>query len=379
MAHFLSPVNVSQILTEIPMELSMPNQRSSSHFARPLVAAALLCGLLAAPALLAGQQPYKILDRWKLGGEGGWDYLAVDSPAHRLYLTHGAKVDVVDTETGKPVGGITGLKGTHGVAFDDAGKFGYISDGKANAVVVFDRATLATVATIPAGTNPDGILFEPVTQTVWAFNGRSKDTTVIDAATRKVLVTLPLPGKPEFPVADGKGTIFVNIEDKNEIVRLDTKGDKLAAWPLGAKFAEWALKDCESPSGLAYDAAGARLFPVCDGKKMGVVDANTGKTLANPAIGDGPDAAGWDAAHKLAFASSGDGILSVVDAGAPGYPTIESLPTQKGARTMAYDAATDRIYLVTAEVGPRPAPTAANLHPYPSIVPGTFTVLVVGR
>jgi YVTN family beta-propeller protein len=379
MAHFLSPVNVSQILTEIPMELSMPNQRSSSHFARPLVAAALLCGLLAAPALLAGQQPYKILDRWKLGGEGGWDYLAVDSPAHRLYLTHGAKVDVVDTETGKPVGGITGLKGTHGVAFDDAGKFGYISDGKANAVVVFDRATLATVATIPAGTNPDGILFEPVTQTVWAFNGRSKDTTVIDAATRKVLVTLPLPGKPEFPVADGKGTIFVNIEDKNEIVRLDTKGDKLAAWPLGAKFAEWALKDCESPSGLAYDAAGARLFPVCDGKKMGVVDANTGKTLANPAIGDGPDAAGWDAAHKLAFASSGDGILSVVDAGAPGYPTIESLPTQKGARTMAYDAATDRIYLVTAEVGPRPAPTAANPHPYPSIVPGTFTVLVVGR
>jgi YVTN family beta-propeller protein len=362
---------VPSAFAEIDVELSMPNQRSFSFHARPAVAAALLCGLLAAPALLAGQQPYKILDRWKLGGEGGWDYLKVDSPAHRLYLTHSAKVDVVDTETGKPVGSIAGLKGTHGVAFDDAGKFGYISDGRANVVVVFDRATLATVDTIAAGTNPDGILFEPATQTVWAFNGRSKNATVIDAATRKVVATIPLPGKPEFPVADGKGTVFVNIEDKNEIVRLDASAKKITA--------EWALKDCESPSGLAFDVAGARLFPVCDGKKMGVVDSNTGKILANPAIGDGPDAAGYDVAHKLAFASAGEGVLSVVDAGAPGYPTIQNLPTQKGARTMAYDEATDRIYLVTAETGPRPAPTSENPHPYPSIVPGSFTVLVVGR
>jgi YVTN family beta-propeller protein len=349
----------------------MTNQRSSRLLARPTIAAALLCGFLAAPALLAGQQSYKILDRWKLGGEGGWDYLVVDSPAHRLYLTHSAKVDVVDTQTGKPVGSIAGLKGTHGVAFDNAGKFGYISDGRANAVVVFDRATLAIVDTIPAGTNPDGILFEPATQTVWAFNGRSKNATVIDAATRKVVATIPLPGKPEFPVADGKGTVFVNIEDKNEIVRLDANTRKITA--------EWPIKGCESPSGMAFDIAGARLFPVCDGKKMGVVDANTGKTIANPAIGDGPDAAAWDAAHKLAFASAGEGILSVVDAGAPGYPTIQNLPTQKSARTMAYDAATDRIYLVAAEIGPRPAPTPENPHPYPSIVPGTFTVLVVGR
>jgi len=349
----------------------MPNQRGSSLFARPTIAAALLCCLFAAPALLAGQQPYKILDRWKLGGEGGWDYLVVDSPAHRLYLTHSAKVDVVDTQTGKPVGSIAGLKGTHGVAFDDAGKFGYISDGRANAVVAFDRATLAIVDTIPAGTNPDGILFEPATQTVWAFNGRSKNATVIDAATHKVVATIPLPGKPEFPVADGKGTVFVNIEDKNEIVRLDASAKKLTA--------EWPVKGCESPSGLAFDIAGARLFPVCDGKKMGVVDSNTGKVLATPAIGDGPDAAAYDVAHKLAFASAGEGILSVVDAGAPGYPTIENLPTQKGARTMAYDAATDRIYLVTAETGPRPAATPENPHPYPSIVPGSFTVLVVGR
>ncbi len=252
----------------------MPIQRSFRSLVRTCLAAALLCGVLAVPALLAAQQPYKILDRWKLGGEGGWDYLAVDSPAHRLYLTHGVKVDVVDTQTGKLAGNIAGFKGTHGVVFDTTGKFGFISDGGGNAVAVFDRATLATVASIPAGTNPDGMVFEPATQTVWAFNGRSKNVSVIDAASQKVVATIPLPGKPEFPVADGKGTIFVNIEDKNEIVRLDAAAKKMTA--------EWPIKGCESPSGLAFDIAGARLFPVCDGKKMGVVDANTGKTLATP-------------------------------------------------------------------------------------------------
>jgi YVTN family beta-propeller protein len=348
----------------------MTIQRSSRFLARSLAAAALLCGLLSAVPPVAAQQPYHVIDQWKLGGEGFWDYLIVDSPAHRLYLTRGNHVDVVDTQTGKLAGSIANLHGTHGVALDDAGKFGYISDGGGNAVVVFDRATLATLATIPAGTNPDGIVFEPATQTVWAFNGRSKDATVIDAASRKVVATIPLPGKPEFPAVDGKGNVFDNIEDKSLIVRLDAHTNKLAdTWPAG----------CESPSGLAFDVAGARLFPVCDGKKMAVVDSNSGKILATPAIGDGPDAAGWDAAHKLAFASSGDGILSVIDASSADYKTIESLPTQKGARTMAYDPGADRVYLVTAEFGPRPAPTADNPRPRPTMVPGSFTVLVVGR
>jgi YVTN family beta-propeller protein len=348
----------------------MTIQRSSRFLARSFAAAALLCGLLAAVPPIAAQQPYHVIDRWKLGGEGFWDYLLVDSPAHRLFLTRGNHVDVVDTQTGKLVGSIANLHGTHGVALDNAGKFGYISDGGGNAVVVFDRSTLATLATIPAGTNPDGIVFEPATQTIWAFNGRSKDATVIDAASRKVVATIPLPGKPEFPAVDGKGLVFVNIEDKSLIVRLDAHTNKLAdTWPAG----------CESPSGLAFDVAGARLFPVCDGKKMAVVDAYTGKILATPAIGDGPDAAGWDAAHKLAFASSGDGILSVIDASSADYKTIESLPTQKGARTMAYDSAADRVYLVTADFGPRPAPTADNPRPRPTMLPGTFVVLVVGR
>jgi YVTN family beta-propeller protein len=348
----------------------MPIQRRLRRLNSACLAAALLGGLFAAPAWLAAQQPYKIIDRWKLGGDGGWDYLLADPPAHRLYLTRGLRVDVVDTQTGKLTGSITGLHGTHGVALDTAGKFGYISDGGGNAVVVFDRATLAIVATIPAGTNPDAIIFEPATQTVWAFNGRSKNVTVIDAATRKVVATIPLPGKPEFAAVDGKGTIFDNIEDKSEIVRLDAHALKLSAeWPAG----------CEGPSGLAFDVAGARLFPVCDGNKMSVLDSNTGKLLATAAIGNGPDAAGWDAAHKLAFASCGEGVLSVIDASTPGYPTLQTLPTQRGARTMAYDSAADRIYLVTADFGPAPAPTPEIPRPRPPILPGSFTVLVVGR
>jgi YVTN family beta-propeller protein len=352
-------------------ESSMHLKHISKILVGPCLAATLLCGLLALPAAVAAQQPYHIVDRWKIGGDGFWDYLQIDSAAHRLYVTRGTRVDVLDTQTGKIAGSIPGLHGTHGVALDDAGKFGYISDGGGNAVVVFDRATLATVATIPVGLGPDAIIFEPATQTVWAFNGHGKSVSVIDTAQRKVMATIPLPGGPEFPAVDGKGTVFDNIEDKNEMVRLDAKTDKLTA--------EWPLAGCESPGGLAIDAVGGRLFASCDGKKMAVVDANTGKVLATPAIGDGPDAAGWDAAHKLAFASCGEGILSVVDASASGYPTVESLPTQRGARTMAYDAGADRIYLVTAEFGPRPASTPENPRPRAPLVPGSFTVLVIGR
>ncbi len=335
-----------------------------------LCAAAAGAALVAAPAMVSAQQPYHVIDHWKIGGDGFWDYLLADSSAHRLYVTHGQRVDVIDTDSGKEVGQIAGLHGIHGVALDTSGKFGYISDGGANAVVVFDRSNNSTVATIPAGTNPDAIVFEPATQTVWAFNGRSNSATVIDAATRKVLATIPLPGKPEFAAVDGKGMVYDNIEDKNEVVRLDAHARTLTAtWPIG----------CDSPSGLAFDVSGHRLFSVCDGKKMAVTDSNTGKQLAIASIGDGPDAAGYDPKHNLAFASCGEGVLSVVNAGASGYPTLETLPTQRGARTMAYDPAADRIYLVTAEFGPRPQPTADNPRPRPSLLPGSFTIIVVGR
>ena len=321
-------------------------------------------------ALAAAQQPYKILDHWKIGGTGGWDYLLVDSSASLLYVTHGPRVEVISTTTGKAVGAITGLKGTHGIALDPAGKLGYISDGGANAVVVFDRKNFSTVATIPTETNPDGIAYEPTTKTVWAFNGRSKSASVIDTATNKVVATVALPGKPEFPVADGRGFVYDNIEDTNQIVKMDAKTKQVVA--------TWKLTACESPSGLAMDRAKNRLFAVCDGKKMAVVDAASGKLLASPAIGDGPDATDFSPARQYAFSSNGEGSLSVVDAG-NGYKTIETLPTAQGARTMSYDEKADRAYVVTAKFGPRPAATAENDHPRPSIQPDSFEVIVIGR
>jgi YVTN family beta-propeller protein len=340
-------------------------------FLRSLTLTASLAGALLAPAAGLAQKPYRILTQWTIGGEGGWDYLTSDPKAHRLYVTHGPRVEVLNTDSGKVVGSITGLKGTHGVALDDTGKYGYISDGGGNVVVVFDRASFATVASIPAGTNPDGIVFEPVTKTVWAFNGRSNDVTVIDTAKRRVIVTIALAGKPEFPVADGSGTVFANIESTNEIDRFDAT--------LMTITAEWALTNCESPSGLAIDRAGRRLFAVCDGGKMAVVDADTGKTLANPAIGDGPDAARYDAARKLAFSSNGGGTLTIIDASKDTYPVLQTLTTRPGARTMTLDSRTGRLYLATAAFGERPAATAANPRPRPAIVPGSFTILVVGQ
>jgi YVTN family beta-propeller protein len=352
------------------MENPMHTHSTARSFARILFTAALLCSLFTVPVAVHAESQYKILDQWKLADTGGWDYLLVDSAAHRIYITRGDHVDAVDATTGKLLGTISGLHGTHGVALNPDGKVGYISDGGGNAVVVFDRSNFSTLATIPAGTNPDCIIYEPATSTVWAFNGRSNNVTVIDAASQKVVATIPLTGKPEFAVADGKGNVYDNLEDKSEIVRIDARERKITAtWPAG----------CDSPSGLAFDAAGNRLFPVCDGKKMSVIDAGSGKLLATAQIGDGPDAAGWSASHKLAFASCGEGVLSVVDASGSGYKTIESLTTRRGARTMAYDPATDRVYLVTAEFGPRPAATAENPHPRPSIVPGSFEIIVVGR
>lgn len=337
-------------------------------FARTFFAAALLCTLLVSAS--KAQEPYKVLDHWKLSDAGWWDYLLVDSPAHRIYVTRGDHVDAVDSANGKLLGTISGLHGTHGVALNPDGKVGYISDGGGNAVVVFDRSNFSTIATIPAGTNPDCIIYEPATNSVWAFNGRSHDITVIDAASRKVIATIPVPGKPEFAVSDGKGNVFNNIEDKSEVIKLDAREHKITAtWPAG----------CDSPSGLAMDIAGNHLFPVCDAKKMSVIDAGSGKVLANPEIGDGPDAAAYSAKHKLAFASCGEGVLSVVDASNSSYKTIQSLATKRGARTMAYDPATDRAYLVTAEFGPRPSPTADNPHPRPAMVPGSFEIIVVGR
>jgi len=339
---------------------------------RPLLSGALALGVCSLGVAAYAQDLYQIQDRWKIGGEGGWDYLKTDPGAHLLYVTHGNKVEVIDMQSGKVIHTITGLKGTHGIALEPSGKFGYISDGGANQVVVFDRHTFEKVAEIPAGTNPDGIAYEPTTNTVWAFNGRSKDATVIDVAQQKAIGTVSLPGKPEFPQADGKGNVYDNIEDKNEIVRIDAKSQKVTA--------EWPLAGCDSPSGMAIDIRHHRLFSVCDGKKMAVVDTESGKVLATPEIGDGPDAADYDPKYEFAFSSNGDGTLTIVDAKGSSYKVLQTVKTQRGARTSSLDPVTGSIYLVTAEFGAQPAAaTPENPRRRPPIVPGSFTILVVGH
>ena len=257
------------------------------------------------------------------------------------------------------------------MVLDPDGKVGYISDGGANAVVVFDRQSLAILASMPAGTNPDGIAYEPVTKTVWAFNGRSKNVTVIDTKSRSVVATIDVPGKPEFPQADGKGHVFDNIEDKNLVVVFDAHTNKLTG--------TLPLTGCDSPSGMSIDPAHHRLFSVCDGKKMAVVDTDSLKQIGSADIGDGPDAAGYDAKAQLAFSSNGgDGTFTVVDA-AHGYSTLEQLPTAKGENNKELAQSKKKKYVVTAQFGPRPEPTAENPRPRPSILPDSFVVMVIGR
>jgi len=336
-----------------------------------LYQAAVAAAVLSMAATSAAQS-YHVADHWKIGGQGGWDYLLSDDAAHRLYLTHNSRVEVVDSTTGKPVGAVTGLKSTHGVALNTDGKTGYISDGAGNAIVVFNRADLSVQATVAAGTNPDGITFEPATNTVWAFNGRSNNISVLDSASNTIVATVPLPGKPEFPQADGQGSVFVNIEDKNEIVKLDAATRKATA--------TWPLPGCESPSGMAIDRGKHRIFSVCDGRKMVIVDYQSGKVLGLASIGDSPDAAGFDPKHGLAFSSNGgDGTLTIVDAEKPGFPVLQTVKTEAGARTMALDASTGRIYLVTAQFGAAPAATVAMPHPRRTVVPDSFEIIVVER
>jgi len=323
-------------------------------------------------AVMCAAQNYHVAEHWKIGGQGGWDYLLSDDGAHRLYIAHNSRVEVVDSATGKPLGAITGLKSTHGIALNPDGKVGYITDGAGNAIVVFNRADFSVKATVAAGTNPDGVSFEPSTKTVWAFNGRSSNVSVLDTSSNSVVATVPLPGKPEFPEVDEHGSLFVNIEDKNEIVKLDAATRKAVA--------TWPLTGCESPSGMAIDRDKHRLFSVCDGGKMAIVDYESGKVLGLAAIGDSPDAAGFDPKRGLAFSSNGgDGTLTVLDAGKSGFPVLQTVKTEKGARTLALDASTGRVYLVTAEFGPPPAATEAMPHPRRSVVPDTFQIIVVER
>jgi YVTN family beta-propeller protein len=324
-------------------------------------------------AFAGSEAPFRIDSTWRLGGNGSWDYLAVDTNAHLLYIARLNRVMVVDTQTGKLAGEIEGLQHAHGIAFNDQSKVGYISDGGAGTVIIFDRATWKAIAAIPVGKNPDAILFEPTRKLVFVFNGASKNANVIDTASNKVIDTIPMPGKPEFAVTDGAGNVFVNIEDTSQILHIDVATLKVTN--------SWPLAPCTAPSGLAIDVAHRRLFSVCDNNKMAVVDSTSGKMVATPTIGAGADAVAYDAKHGLVFSSNGEsGDLTILQEVAPDrYTTLQTLSTMVGARTLALDSSKDNIYTVTAKLGPKPAATNETPKPRPEIVPDTFVVLVVRR
>jgi len=315
---------------------------------------------------------YHLLKKHVLGGEGGWDYMALDGRARLLYVTHGNAVEVLNVDTGVKGQPITGLQGTHGVAFAFERNRGYISNGRGNNVTVFDLKTQKVLTQVASsGQNPDAIMYDKFSGRVFTFNGRTANATAIDAATDKVAGTVDIGGKPEFAVSDGRGTIFVNNEDKSEVVAFDAKSLKV--------LKRWSIAPGEGPSGLAIDLKHQRLFSVCD-KVMVVSDYVNGKAVANVPIGDGPDAVRYDPGTGLVFASNGEGTLTVVrQESADTYTVVETVPTARGARTMELDPKTHHVFVVTAEYGPTPAPTAEQPRPRPTVVPGSFMVLELGK
>ena len=323
-------------------------------------------------AAAAAGPGYHVTTTYKVGGEGGWDYLTADSDARRVYISRGTHVMVLDADSGKSVGDIADTQGVHGIALAPELGRGFTSNGREGTVSIFDLKTLATSSKVKVGDNPDAILYDPATKRVFTFNGRSQDSTAIDAASGKVLGTIKLDGKPEFAASDAKGGIFVNIEDKSELTAIDpNKLEVKATWPLAP---------CTEPSGLSIDRKNRRLFVGCDNKMMAVVDADSGKVLATPAIGEGVDATTFDPETGLAFASCGEGVLTVVKEESPDkFSVAENVPTKRGARTLALDGKTHNVFVVTADFGPRPAATADNPRPRPPMIPDSFVVLVVGK
>ena len=326
-----------------------------------------IVGALVLGTSAASTPQYAVLKRIPLAGDGGWDYMTVDSATHRLFISRGTHVQVMDTVTGKLVGDIPGTTGVHGIALDHKLGRGYTSNGRENSVTVFDLRSLKEITKVPInGRNPDAILFDPASNRVFTFDGQSSDATAIDVATNKVDGTIKLHGKPEFPQTDGKGTIFVNIEDKSEIQQIDSRHLTVVR--------SWPIAPAEGPSGMAIDVKHHRIFSVCDGL-MAISDTVAGKLAQTAKIGDGPDAAAFDSTLDVALSSNGgDGTLSIVARKGDGtFETVQTVPTQKGARTMALDSKTHKIYLISAEFG-APAPGTR----WPSVKPGTSVIIVVG-
>jgi DNA-binding beta-propeller fold protein YncE len=323
----------------------------------------IAAALILAAAFCAAQAPqYRQIAKYNIGGDGFWDYVTYDPAGDRLFIAHNDAVVVVDAATGKQTGAIP-ASGAHGTALVPDKHLGFISNGRAGTITVFDTNTLKPRQDIKAGENPDAIIYDPHSKHVIVMNGRSKDLMAIDPGSLKVVATVPLGGKLEFAATDAQH-VYVNVEDTGEIAVVDS-----TSWKAGSR---WKLAGCEEPSGLAIDEPSKRVFTVCGNKVMLVLDTNNGNIVSTVPTGAGTDAAAFDPGLNLAFASNGEGTLTVVQRGSDGkYVLAENIPTQRGARTMALDPKSHRIFLPTAEFGP-----PAEGQRRPSIKPGSFTVLV---
>ncbi|HEY6309126.1 MAG TPA: YncE family protein [Candidatus Angelobacter sp.] len=333
----------------------------------------LLTSVVAFSAKAFAPAQYQLKQKFVLGGDGGWDYLTYDPVGKRLFISRATRVQVVDPAKGTVIAEIPDTTGVHGIALaQDLGK-GFTSNGRDNSVTVFDLKTLKETAKIKTegGENPDSILYDPASKRVFTFNGRSKNASVIDAEKGTLVGNIPLDGRPEFAAADGKGKVYVNIEDKSELSQIDAK--------TASVVNTWPLTGCEEPSGLAMDQKHRRLFSGCHNKVMAVTDADTGKVIATVPIGQGVDANGFDPGTDLAFSSNGDGTLTVVHEDAPDkFTVVQNADTQRGARTMALDTNNHDVYLVTAEIEEKP-PAEGQTRPQRSMKAGTFTLLVMEK
>jgi YVTN family beta-propeller protein len=313
----------------------------------------------------AADTSYKPVAKFAVGGEGGWDYITFDADGQRLFIAHNKTIEIIDAGNGKSLGQVP-ADGAHGVAVVTAKNEGFSTNGRAGTVTVFDLKAYKPMQDIKVGDNPDAIIFDPYSKRVIVMNGRSKDVSVIDPESLKVTNTVPLGGKLEFAAAD-EGHVYVNVEDTAEIADLDSKN-----WTV---LHRWKLTGCEEPSGLALDAKSKHLFAVCGNKQMVIVDAKTGQLLQTLTTGDGTDGAAYDPGLNLAFASNGEGTLTVVSQAKDGkYQVAANVTTQRGARTVTVDPKTHRVFLPTAEFGP-----PAEGQRRPQVKPGTFTVLVLGQ
>ena len=321
--------------------------------------------LSAAPA--PGASGYKVIKTVALGGEGGWDYVYVESDARRVYISRGTHTVVMDADKYSVLGDIPETQGVHGIAIAaDLGR-GFTSNGRSDSVTIFDLKTLKPIGNAKTDKNPDAIVYEPVSKRVFTFNGGGKSATAINAADGSVAGTLALNGRPEFAAADGKGGIFVNIEDTSELVQIDAQ--------KVAEAHRWPLAPCKSPSGLSMDTKNRRLYAVCDDKVSVVVDADTGKVVAAPEIGNGPDASAFDPGTNDFFASCGEGILTVIHEDSPDkFTVVENVPTKRSARTMGLDLKTHNIFMPAADFDP-PAPGERR----GKMKADSFVIVVVGK